>query len=262
MAHHDAWLRLTPYELALPGRAFVDRHFPVIGEEAEARGVDPADPDRFVLLASAGAALREIRGEEEEGERILQHGALLFHAWHFWRERERIHLLTTSAMEALLDEALPEGLPPPALPSGAGYVQFPQHLVWARAGEGDRPESLDGFFWTRSAAGNLSALLVAGIHRERAGFSVVEVPPLPFADVGAWAGLKVREGEPDFAPTLPGGELAGLRSVETGGEVLKLVGRVLRRLGPGEGEEERSPPEEEVGPGGPIPSRLPWRRVE
>jgi hypothetical protein len=268
MALHDAWLRVTPYELAIPGRAFVEEHFPSIAREAESRHVDPSDPGGFVLLASAGAALQEIKGESDDPELIRQHGALLFHAWHLWRNGERIVLAPVERVRSLVEARIEREGWEPRLPVPAGYLQLPQHMVWVRAGPADTPESLDGFFWTRSRGDTLSLLLVAGIHRDRAGFSVVEIPPLPLADAGEWLRLQGREEGRDFAPTLPGGELAGLYSVETGGEALKLAARLLLHLEKSEGwgadtggAQERSPSEEESGAGAPIPSRLPWARV-
>lgn len=267
MPLHDDWLRVTPYELAIPGRAFVEENFPAIAREAESRGVDPADPGRFILLASAGAALQEIKGESDDPELIRQHGALLFHAWHLWRHGERIVLAPVERVRALVEGKVGSEGWEPRLPVPAGYLQLPQHMVWVRAGEGDSPESLDGFFWTRSAGDTLSLLLVAGIQRDRAGFSVVEIPPLPLAEAGEWLRIRGREGGKDFAPTLPGGELAGLYSVETGGEALKLAARVLRHLEAAEGwgtdlaGQERSPGDDDAGPGAPIPSRLHWGRV-
>ncbi len=268
MPLHDAWLRVTPYELALPGRAFVEEHFPLIAEEAEKRGVDPSDPGRFVLLGAAGAALQEIKGESDDPELIRQHGALLFHAWHLWRNGERIALVPVERVRAVVEEKGGMEGWTPRLPVPAGYVQLPQHLVWVRAGEGDTPESLDGFFWTRSAGDTLSILLVAGIQRDRAGFSVVEIPPLPLAGAGEWLRLRGRETGTDFTPTLPGGELSGLYSVETGGEAVKLAARLLRALESSDRwateppeERQRSPEDEESGSAAPVPSRLPWTPV-
>lgn len=268
MALHDAWLRVTPYELAIPGRAFVEQHFPAIAEEAEARGVDPSDPDRFVLLASVGAALQEVKGASDDPELIRQHGVMLFHSWHLWRQGEWIVLAPVDRVREVLAASPGQGGWKPRLPVAAGYLQLPQHLVWVRAGEGDTPESLDGFFWSRCAGNTLALLLVAGIQRDRAGFSVVEVPPLPLGDAGEWLRLQGREEGEDFASTLPGGELSGLYSVETGGEAVKLASRLLRRLEGSEswGQEpasgrQRSPGDEESGPGAPIPSRLPWLPV-
>jgi len=260
MPVHDSWLRVTPYELALPGRGFVDRHFPAIAEEVEARGADPGDPGAFVLLAAAGAALKEIRGESEDAALIHQHGLLLFHGWHLWRAGEPLFLLRESLARRVLgeDPVVPGWTVPPE--PLAGYVQLPQHLVWIRQGEGERPESVDGFFWASSSGDTLSLLYISGVIRDRPGFSVIPLPALPRGELGRWADVRVREDGEDFATTLPGGELEGLRSLETGGEAVKLAARILRRLAGDSGPAQESPRE----PGGgshPIPSSLEWRCI-
>lgn len=260
MPVHDDWLRITPYELAIPGRAFVDRHFPAIAEELEARGGDPGDAGAFVLLAAAGAALKEVRGEDEDPALIHQHGLLLFHGWHLWRAGEPLFLLREGAARRVLgeDPAAP-GWSVPSEPA-AGYVQFPQHLVWIRQGEGERPESVDGFFWAPSSGDTLSLLYVSGVIRDRPGFSVVPLPALPRGEVGRWADVRVRDEGEDFATTLPGGEMEGLRSLETGGEAVKLAARILRAL-EGTDSASRRSPKEPSGPGQPVPSMLEWREL-
>jgi hypothetical protein len=64
---------------------------------------------------------------------------------------------------------------------------------------------------------------------ERSGFSVLPVPPIPLADARRWLTERGRDpGQgPDFESTLPGGDLGRLYSVETSGELLKLLARAL-----------------------------------
>ena len=57
MAVHDAYARLTPYELLLPEPDFADRRFPAIGDEAAQQGVDAGNPAAFVMLGAVQAAL-------------------------------------------------------------------------------------------------------------------------------------------------------------------------------------------------------------
>ena len=84
MPIHDAYARVTPFELLLPDEDFAEERFPLIQKEAEERKADLSDPDRFALLSEAGAILRKIRGEDDD-PRLIQHfGILLFHAFHFW----------------------------------------------------------------------------------------------------------------------------------------------------------------------------------
>jgi hypothetical protein len=71
-------------------------------------------------------------------------------------------------------------------------------------------------------------LMVLGLRRARAGFSVI-----PFATEAGpgipatWAEAPGREGAKDFANILPGGEMAGLYSILTTTEALKLLARAL-----------------------------------
>ena len=46
MPIHDAYARVTPYELLLPEEGFADERFPLIQEEAEERKADLTDPER------------------------------------------------------------------------------------------------------------------------------------------------------------------------------------------------------------------------
>jgi hypothetical protein len=69
---------------------------------------------------------------------------------------------------------------------------------------------------------------VLGMRRDRAGFSIIpfytEVGPGIAAD---WAETPGREGARDFENVLPGGEMAGLYSILTTAEALKLLARAL-----------------------------------
>ncbi len=261
MPIHDAYARLTPFELFLPEAGFARERFPAIQKEAESRGAALNDPDGFGLLGEAGAVLREIRGEGDDPLRIQQFGALLFHAFHFWKEGCSLFLLETGVMRYLADTGPGEGRWEPSLPGRGGYVQLPQHLVWAPGGEGSPPESLDGFFWSAPGGGDLSLLLVMGMRKDRPGLAVVPLPTLPLTAAGGWASLQVRPEGTDFSSHLPGAEWEGLYALEAGAEVVKLAMRVFwyldsfpgcvaEGMGPGEGEAE-----------GPRPSALAHRRI-
>lgn len=278
MAVHDAYARLTPYELAIPGREFAETHFAEIETEAETRGFDLLDPEAFVMLAAAGAALREIRGEEDDPGLIEQYGALLFHGFHFWRSAEALYLCDLRTVRYLVESDPGIGRWKASVPSSAGYVQLPRHLFWARSDEEGPAEPLDGFFWALSASDTLSILAALGMRDDRPGLSVVPIDPVPLAEVAEWAAAEVREEEGrDFESTLPGGDLDRLYSVVTGGELLKLAALVLWYLesfpedvgekeggkaGPEKKEEGTSEGREtEDGPEGPLPSSLRFRRI-
>ncbi len=237
--------RPTPFALALPGTAWCDDRFRAIAQEAEARGVDPGDPGAFLLLAQVGAALQDLRPEDAASpEALHSFGGFLFHAFR---------LLGPGAGGApCLLEIRPGDTPglvagevgvggwdgrPPA---GAGYLRLPTQRFWVRPGGADTtPEALDGVAWAvrggdgAKAAPALHLLAVSGIVKGRPGFSVLPLPSVPLSEAPLWAEATARpEGEgADFEPTLPGGELAGFHSIETAGELLKLVARAFAAAG-------------------------------
>lgn len=274
MAIHDAYARRTPYELLLPDEAFAEERFRAIGQEAEERGTDPRDPERFVMLMAVGETLRELRGPDEDPARIRQHGALLFHAYHFREAGEPLWLLSTTAARYAVEAAGTgdagdlTGSGPPA----AGYLQLPQHLFWVRkneavdgkdgaseAGDGS-PESLDGLFWTRSGD-HLVVLAASGLRKDRPGFSVLSLPPAPLADAESWMGESMRGAGDDFDSTIPGSELETLYEIRTPGEVLKLLARAFWLTSFG-AVVPVEPAKAAGDAAGPIPSELPYRRIE
>jgi hypothetical protein len=263
MPIHDSFARITPYELLLPDEGFADRRFPLIEEEATERKAELTNPDRFALLAEAGAILRELRGEGDDPQLIHQFGILLFHAFHFWKEGLPFYYLETPATRYLVEQGPESGDWTAALPGPAGYLQLPQHLVWIPGGDGDPPESLDGLFWTFPDEENLSLLIVMGIRKDRPGLSVVPLPTLPLQAAGEWAAMKVRPEGEDFASSLPGAEIENLYSVAAGAEAVKLAMRVFWYLDvfPACVAEGARVPEGPAGEEGPTPSSLESRRI-
>ncbi|CAN5741601.1 hypothetical protein BH23GEM11_BH23GEM11_15370 [soil metagenome] len=241
--------RPTPFALGLPGRRWVQERFAAIEEEARSRGTDLADPSKFLLLAQVGASLQDLRPDEGETSPELFHtfGMFLFHAFHLLRGGTRGLLLDVerSAARYLVEAEPTPGAWDRSLPAPAGYLRLPQNLFWTRpGGEAAPAEPVDGISWCTGAdaasAGTdagaategdtgLSLVVITGVRGDRPGFSVLPLPVVPMADVEAWLGRKARPegaGE-DFETTLPGGDLGNLYSVETTGEVLKLVARAL-----------------------------------
>ncbi len=148
MAIHDAYARLTPYELLLPDSEFADRHFPAVAEEAGGRGVDPANPAAFVMLGAAQAALAELREDDASPESANDHGSALHFAYRMWLASPAVALVRTDTLRRLLAAApdtTPTAQPPQADPwtrslyTRAGYVQLPQHLVWLEESDADGP---------------------------------------------------------------------------------------------------------------------------
>jgi hypothetical protein len=96
-------------------------------------------------------------------------------------------------------------------------VQLPERRVWAEVLPGQPHEPLDGCFVDRDLdPTSLSVLGIFGVHRDRPGFSVVEVSG-PRS-----AGLARTDGSRLFASTLAGGSAAHLFSVAGAEELLEL----------------------------------------
>ncbi len=266
MPLHDTYARITPFELLQPEEGFGDERFPAIEDEAEKRGVDLSDPERFSLLGAVGMLLQKIRGEDEDPRLIQHHGALLFHAFHFWKEGLVLFLLGTPAARYLVDTGPESGTWSPNLPAAAGYVQLPQHLFWLAGAEDAPPESLDGFFWSAPDGENLSLLVALGMRRERPGLSVIPLPGLPLPAAGEWASVNVRPDGRDFESSLPGAELENLYEVRAGAEAVKLIMRVFWYLDTFPGSVEGGKRMDDKGRGeggekGPRPSVLPYERI-
>lgn len=264
MPTHDAFARRTPYERTLPDDGFPARHFDALEAEAVERGVTLADPGVFAMLTAAVRALDELRPPGEADDEVTTRlAAVLFHAYHHHRAGRPLLLARAPVVRYLVGDAAPsdpDAAAGPGIPPSA-YVQLPQHLVWTRAEEHDRPRSLDGFFWTAPGDGSLHLLAVAGLLEDRPGFTVIPLPGVPLDDAPVWARTTMRpDGDPDYATDLPGAEIEGLYEVRTAGELLKLGARLdayLRRF-PDSARDAPSPPDDGQGP---KPSALRHRVV-
>jgi hypothetical protein len=223
--------RLTPYELVFTEGDFESVVFPAIGREAEERGIDPSTPERFAFLSVVGDVLREVTPEDAPPDALDQYRALLFHSYHFQAAGKRLYVLDR-AVARFLVEATPEMAGWAFVPPGvSGYVQLPANLFWSSIAPDTPPEPVDGFFFTEAfpdgapEARDVKLLLVLGVRRSRAGFSVVQL------DTGVGADL-VGDSEPtrpegDFTNALPGGEISGLYSILTTGEAFRLAARAF-----------------------------------
>lgn len=227
--------RLTPYELAFLEGDFENRVFPLIQDEAEARREDPARRERFAFLAASGEAIREIVPPDAPPEMLDEYRALFYHAFNFWRFGRRLYVVEPAVARYLVEGAPTLADWELAAPYDSLYIQLPPNLFWASIGTDVPPEPVDGFFVTMAREQDplgipfvdMQVVMVLGIHRQRAGFSVIAfdteagkgIPPT-WAEPG-------RDGGQDFENVLPGGEIAGLYSILTTSEALKLVARVL-----------------------------------
>ncbi|MDP2957219.1 MAG: hypothetical protein Q8N53_12420 [Longimicrobiales bacterium] len=258
MAFHDAYARLTPFELAFPDAEVAHSLADEIAREAEALATDLGDFGAFGMLGSVNAVIRGWGDSGDSAGAILQCAALVFHAFHFERAGAPLWLVETRLARALVGGHAEDGARP-AAPGPAAYVQLPRNLFWIHADPAGPAEAVDGFFWALSGAGLLRVLIAAGMREGRPGLSVVPLPEAPLAEAREWMAAAAREDGADFATTLPGGELDGLYSLTTAGEGLKLVARVFAWLDGHSGEATAGEP----GPPGaaPRPSRMAFRRI-
>lgn len=268
-----AGARLTPYELVFTDR-FDTEIFPGILEDAKRVGTEPLHADRFHLLASVGDAVRDVVPEEAPPDALEQYRALLYHAFNFWRFEKRVYVLDPAVARYLVEAAPGLDEWELALPQPSVYLQLPANLFWGSVSPEAKPEPVDGFFVTSARVEDplgepllrLFVLVVLGIRRYRAGFSVIPLDTEAGPGIAAaWAaGEGEGDGRRDFQSNLPGGEVAGLYSLVTTSEVLKLLGRALWYvdLFPGSVSlepvaEARPPTEPDTLP----PPRLPFHRV-
>ena len=257
MSLHDAYARLTPFELAFPDFDAVDQLIADITEEASGRGSDPANPSVFITMGSVGQFIARLQEPDAPPESIHQYGALVYHAAFFRDEGCPVYVLDAATARYLV-EGSPSGEATP--PTSSGYLQLPQHLFWVAGGPDEAPESIDGFFWTASRSGTLYVLAATGVMPGRPGFGTIPVPEAPIAEAGAWLNADARGEGTDFSSALPGADIDGLYAVEAAGEVLKLLARFFAYLDsapgaavPGEGpaQDGQDPP----------PSVLPFSSV-
>lgn len=187
------------------------------------------DPDQFGFLGRVADAIRTMLPEDAPPEARDELRAVLFHAWAFWHAGQPVFALQPPVARYLV-EARP-GLSgwPLRLPAASVYLQLPANLFWASTAPDATPEPVDGM-WVAAAepVRRLHGLLVLGLRPDRPGFSVIrveaEVPP---GGPAAWMGARTRAQGPDFASTLPGGDLGRLYSLATPGEALKLIAGAL-----------------------------------
>lgn len=270
----NAILRVTPYEAAFADTAYEAEVFPAIETDAQAHGSDPLSLDSFAMLPATSDAVRAFVPPEAPAEALEQYRALLYHGFNFWRADYPAYLVHPAVARFLVEsEPRMQGWEL-VVPDSSVYVQLPYNLFWGSVSPEVTPEPIDGFFVTAApettAPGapflRLEVLLVLGLRRDRAGFSVIPFQTEAGPGIASvWAEGNSREGGSDFENILPGGEISGLYSVLTVGEVLKLLGRVFWYIDRYPGSvsvTETADPDAGTGRGTqPTTSRLPFHLV-
>ncbi|HEY8062721.1 MAG TPA: hypothetical protein VID74_07980 [Gemmatimonadales bacterium] len=209
-------VRVHPFDLVFAG--FRAERLPAIHAELG----EQSDLDTFMLTPAAVDLMHELRPDEGLGDAVDDFVALVHAAYLYWRDGERTSDLderNTRALCVPLADAEPARAGPS--PERARYIQVAPQLIWGRLAEDGPFEPLDGWFDVPSGTG-LRMVACFGVHPERPGMSVAAVAgSLP-------AAISREDGTPLFAPTMPGGDLAGLHAI-SGPEELLLLGFRARR---------------------------------
>jgi hypothetical protein len=196
--------------------------------------VESLEPERFEFLSTAAEAVRDVTPADSPAEALEQYRALLFHSYHFWSAGKRLFVFSPAAARFVVETSPSLDGWSFRMPSSTAYLQMPANLFWSSISPQSAPEPVDGFFLTltermdhrQRLVGHLDILVVLGVRRGRAGFSVI---PLK-TEIGPGiddALAEVPRPEGDFANVLPGGEISGLYSILTTSEALKLIARTL-----------------------------------
>lgn len=210
--------RPTPFDLVFGGKLAA---FDEIRADAHRVGRDPRSPVDFPNVPATQRILDEVESEELVTAQPLaaaEYLAMLYASYRFWDAGRVVIPIDRGRLAARLADDPPNRRP--EIPAGACYLQFPLRWFWAQIAPEAPHEPLDGMFVTAAPRGDQVTLLaVFGLHPDRAGFGQISVSVHPDDIIAA------RDAIPDarFAPDLPGGEAAGLRSITAVGELLLLA---------------------------------------
>jgi hypothetical protein len=264
MAVHDAYARVTPYELAFPSLEWARRTLAEIRDDAAAKGVTLDDPANVLALDATHRAIDTLRARDSDEGDLHSLALLLGHAVHFWGAGEKLVLLTAPKLRSIIETRLSGIAAVTRSTHSSGYVQLPHRMVWLSSEEGEAPESVDGFFWSIGADARLSALLVIGMRSNRDGFGVVPLRPMELSHA---LETELRESASAEAASLPGAELDSLVTLGTAADAVRLVlgsllaiasDRSTDRDGAGAPSADDERPDRPT----PAPSALPYRRVD
>lgn len=207
-----------PHPFALLFGAVATERFPAIAAAlGDERGIEP-----FLMAPDAIELLHALRPDGGLGEEVDDFVALVHAAWCYWADGAVTTTLDDAGTRALCDPEASTGAAATP-PARTRYVAVAPRLVWAALGTGEHHEPLDGWFAV-PVRGGLRAVACFGVHPGRPGVSAVAVEgPRP-------AAVAREDGTPLFAPTMPGGDTAGLFAVTAPDELLLLAWRAAGAL--------------------------------
>jgi hypothetical protein len=208
--------------------------FPALRDELAQRHGDGGDRDAFLLLAHAGAALKQMLPDDSDPAAFDQAAELLWQSWRFWDTGARLYVLSDAAAARLTAPDYAISGWRFAAPAAA-YLQLPYQRLWARVSDAAAYEPVDGcFLAAREIAGGaheLRMLAVLGLRRERPGVSLImHHATVDDSNVAERASHPWREGAPPFANAIPGGERKGYQTMATVNELEALAVRALHLL--------------------------------
>lgn len=203
--------RPTPFELIFAGLAA--ERFPALREALD----DAPAIDAFLMAAPVVELLHHLRPEEGLGAGVDDFVALVHAAYRHWADDAPVRRLDAETTRALLapGRAMADEARRPV-----EYIQVAPRLIWARLEGAEAHEPLDGWF-TVPTVGGLRVIACLGVHPARPGVSVLTAEGVA-PDV-----VPRDDASPPFAPTMTGGDLAGLASIVNPAELLALGWRAL-----------------------------------
>ncbi len=198
-----------PHPFDLVFSQFADNEFPRF---RELLGNTPT-LDQFLIAPPVVEWLDALRPEEGIGDAVDEFVLLTHAAYRWWAEGSATRSFDREATESLIASAAVGS-------DGTGqlrttYFQVAPHRIWGRIEESNH-EPLDGWFAVVDGD-ELRVVGCLGVHPERPGLSVMAVAG-PRNTIAPRA-----DGAPPFAPTMSGGDLAGLYAIDTPDELLQLA---------------------------------------
>lgn len=170
--------------------------------------------DQFLIAEPVIEWLDTLRPDEGIGDAMDEFVLLTHAAYRCWAEGMATESFDRQQTESLIASAIAtssDGTPR----LRTAYFRIVPHLIWGRVEEANH-EPLDG--WFAVADGEILQVVgCLGVHPERPGLSVMTAS-------GRRQAIAPRpDGTPPFAPTMSGGDLAGLHAIDTPDELLQLA---------------------------------------